>query len=496
MSERNWNYMSTNDVCAPKTCLKEELFPAKEEIFSWIRDLTQWGHRKTGTPEGRKSAEYIAAKFKEFGMRDVKIEPVPSMCMFCKDYTLQIDGEEYETFYINAANRGGESGTFRFGFEEPVQEFVYLNDGLPEDFEGIDVTGKIVVCSIRFPGSKPLDMAAWFKRSDIYDPDGSMEKVAGTKPDIYTPDSWPGNYFTALQRGAAGFVGILENYMDDPYFYCEDYTDIGRKDGVRYMSLPGLWVSRSSGKKIKAAFAKNRILTGHMTIESLYEYRDALNVKGVLPGLSDEIILVHSHHDAVFDGAVQDASGIAEMLAVGKYFSRLPREARQKTMMFAATDTHYTDYEGHKGFIQKRKEDGDRILIDLAIEHIGMEAVLDDEGQMIMTGEAEARVVYITEESGLYDFVRDTFAKYGLVRSIFAPVPFIAEPPEVYEFHQDEVISDAFDFSLNGYHIVSTVAGEIYIFHPSDQLDKVAVELLKPVGMAFAEIALKAAEIL
>ncbi len=28
---------------------RQDLFPAKEEIYSWICDLAQWGHRKTGT---------------------------------------------------------------------------------------------------------------------------------------------------------------------------------------------------------------------------------------------------------------------------------------------------------------------------------------------------------------------------------------------------------------------------------------------------------------
>ena len=63
--------------------LNEAFFPSKEEIYSWICDLAQWGHRKTGTEEGRKSAEYIAGKLREFGMEDVAIEKVPSMCMFC-----------------------------------------------------------------------------------------------------------------------------------------------------------------------------------------------------------------------------------------------------------------------------------------------------------------------------------------------------------------------------------------------------------------------------
>ncbi len=72
----------------------------------------------------------------------------------------------------------------------------------------------------------------------------------------------------------------------------------------------------------------------------------------------------------------------------------------------------------------------------------------------------------------------------------------MTEQDAEYVFRQDEVISDAYYFSESGIPVISTVAGEIYIFHPSDTVDKVAVDQLEPVGKAYAEIALKAAEVL
>lgn len=231
-------------------------------------------------------------------------------------------------------------------------------------------------------------------------------------------------------------------------------------------------------------------------MHSIYEYRDALNVKGVLEGMSDDIILLHSHHDAVFDGAVQDASGISEMMAVGKYFSQLDKTQRPKTMMFAATDTHYTDYMGHQGFIKRRKEKGDNLILDLVIEHIGKEVVLDEDGKMIETGEVESRLVYVTKETRLYDFVIKTFEKYGLEKSIFAAVDLITpdDSGEEYVFRQDEVISDAYYFSEAGIPVISTVAGEIYIFHTSDTVERIPQDQLEPVGKAYVEIAAEAAK--
>ena len=76
-----------------------------------------------------------------------------------------------------------------------------------------------------------------------------------------------------------------------------------------------------------------------MRMKSRVEASHANVVSAILPGMSDEIILVHSHHDSSFNGAIQDASGMSTVLAIAKYFSQIPMEKRKKTLMFAAMDS-------------------------------------------------------------------------------------------------------------------------------------------------------------
>lgn len=473
--------------------INKEHFPEKEEIFSWIQDLGQWGHRKTGTAEGRKSAEYVAGKMKEFGLEDVRIETVPSMCMIVDDYSLTIDGKKLETFYINGTNRCGEKGRSDFGADGEEHEFIYVGEGRLEDFEEYDVEGKIVVASIVFPDYHPMDCAAWFENKVIYDPEELM-KGEKRKADIYTPSTWPNNYFLAQIHGAKGFVGILETYMDDPYFYNEDYTENGQAMGCEFMSLPGLWISRSDGADLKKRFGEEGCLKGSMRVNTLYEERDGLNVSGRLPGRSEDMILVHSHHDAVFEGAVQDASGISEMLALAKYFSQIPQEQREKTLMFAALDTHYTGYDANIGFVRRRAEEHDNVLLDIAIEHVGKEAVFDENYNLFETGEVETRIIYVSEPK-LYDFVVETVKSYDLQKSIIALVPVGEGLDREYVFHQDEVISDAYYWNESGVPVVSHVCGQQYLFHISDRPDRIPLEELEPVGLAFAEITARAMEV-
>ncbi len=481
------------------TTFNKAMFPDKEEMFSWIKDLCQWGHRKTGTPEGRKSAEYIADKFREFGLEDVKIEEAKSLCMDMQEYALHIDGEDVECFYANGTNKAAETGTFEMGMNNEEYEFIYLGAGTEEDFDGADTAGKVVVCDILFQDLDIPRLAALFEESEIYDPDGEMT-VPGKKYNIYSPGSWPFNYYRAMAGGAAGFVGILKDYYDDPYWYNEDYEGIANPEGVTYMSLPAMWISRSTGEKLRKKLAGGRI-TGSMRMKTVYEYKTALNVCGKLPGRSPEIMLTHSHHDAVFQGAVQDASGISTMLSLAKYFAQIPAEQREKTMMFAATDTHYTDYNGHVEFIKERARQGEKLLIDLAIEHIGEDVYFDDEYNECKAGGVEPRVAYVTDYPGLEEIVKKIFKKYRLTKTIFAKVTAgdVSAEGDVfdeYEYSDSEVISDACCFHATGTPVVSIVSSPMYLYHPSDTPARIIPEYLEKTGMAYTEIALEAAEIL
>ena len=58
------------------------------------------------------------------------------------------------------------------------------------------------------------------------------------------------------------------------------------------------------------------------------------NVWGVLPGLTDENILVMAHHDAFFDGALNNASGMAMLLEIAKYYAAIAKSERRRTMVF------------------------------------------------------------------------------------------------------------------------------------------------------------------
>ncbi|MBT2474921.1 M28 family peptidase [Microbacterium sp. ISL-103] len=422
----------------------------------------------------------------------MNIETAPTPCPTVHQQEFRIDDRVVESFWVNGTGRWADLGRFTSGTLQAA-DVIYVGAGREADFEGVDVTGKIVVCDIEFHPSSTATFLEGNPRAFTYDPEGTLD-IPRNKYDIYSPNNWPGNYFTAQARGAAGFVGALQNYMDC-YNYNEDYTENGEILGADHMAVPAVWISRADGRSVvESIAARGGVGRGRLDVDVEYELKDALNVNGILPGLSPEMILVHSHHDAVFSGAVQDASGVSEVLALAEYFAAQPIEARPKTMMFAATDTHFTDYVGHLAFLEERENAGDKILVDLCIEHVGKEIELADDNSPVETGYIEPRIVYVSDETGLLPVVQAAFEAHGLDRTIFAPVSSDdggdAEGP--YEFRSDEVVSDAYYFAEAGVPVVSLVAGQMYLFHPSDTIDRVPIEHLRPVGLAFAQIATEA----
>lgn len=474
------------------------LFPETEEIFSWIEDLSRLPHRRTGTAEGAKAAQYVAEKFKSFGLTDVRIENYPALSFEPITYSLKICGEELPCFFINGTLRKAENGVFETGENGLDKEIIYLGEGRKADFDNADVKDKIVICDCPwFDMDEAAYAREWCKNEAfVYDPDaGSREKT--WKTDSYSPNAWPYNYLYACDGGAAGFVGVLVSYFDDGINWNEDYSEILVKYGYDYMELPGLWVGKSCGEKIKKMIETSlEPVKASIVYKCAYEMRDSNNVVGMLPGKSSDTILVHSHHDAVFRGAVQDASGMSEVFALAKYFAQIPFEKREKTLMFAGLDGHYTDYGGHQGFLKKRKEEGVNIILDVVIEHIGKEVTIGEGNKPLVMEVPELRLMYVSGGKELEGLAKEHIVKNDLRRMVMLPVnPVGKAQDDVYEFQQDEVISDAYWSHRYGCKIISMLSPQMYLFHPMDTPEMIPKEELRPVGVTFAELVERASKL-
>mgnify|MGYP006144332031 CR=1 FL=1 len=71
-------------------------------------------------------------------------------------------------------------------------------------------------------------------------------------------------------------------------------------------------------------------------------------------------------------------SGTASVLAQAQYFASQPPESREKTLLFATFDSHFTGYQGHMAFVDKyivRQETPYRIVANITLEHVGKQVI-------------------------------------------------------------------------------------------------------------------------
>lgn len=455
--------------------------PSKAEMMDWIKEFTKWPHRMTGTAEGAESAEYVKNMFSSLGLKNVRIESAPSMCCEIKQFHLDVEGKEIDAFLSNGTNRCGESGLFSSDIKDA--EIIYLGDGNPEDFEGADVKGKLVLCDVHFSPHSWKDMPGTI----AYDPDGEFDRKRNIY-NVYIPENYAQSYVTAMERGAAGYIGSLQEFMDQ-YYYNEDYTYIIDIDG--FMEIPAVWVSRRQGQEL-AESIKEKQIKGSLKVETLYENREALNVIGMIPGMSDDITVIHSHHDATVRGAVQDASGMSVVFALAKYFLSLPKDEIKTTLMFLSTDSHYTDYEGHDKFLDRRESEGDKIVMDFCIEHIAKEMDLGENNEMIIYDKPETRILYATDTKNLPQIALNAFKARGLGHTLL----HIAAPKGTEDFDPEYVCSDAYCFHERGIPVISHLTAPMYLSHNTDTFDKVYFDGLVPMVETYIDMITKVWDIM
>lgn len=454
--------------------MRSNLIPSKDEVFRWILDLYSLGPRIPGSEGDLKAEVYLRDKLLEFGFNDVRMEPIDMTLWLAKRWNLEVllEGEgakKIPCFYV----------PYTAPTSELEGELVYVGEGLPEDFEKTNVSGKIVMVSVRFLPLQAslLSSLAYF----VHDP---RETIT---PDWVHPATWirlncmnmgliMGGYDAyeiAREREAIGFIGVLE-----------DYPKLGREltyyapyDGI-LRPMPGLWVSKETGDVLKSMLSRGKV-RAKITLEA--EIRPAIthNIYGVLPGKTDENVIVHSHHDSPFQSAVEDASGCSVVLALAKYFARCGEQAG-RNLLFLFTAGHFyggAEGIGQKAFIETHRNDIiEKTLVDIAIEHVAKECLVKD-GVAIMTDNVEPRGLFTTDNPVLVDVAKKAIIKNNVERILVMPTTTPINVP-----------TDAHLFWKNGIPIYSLISGPVYLFDATDTPDKVAKDQLEVLTRMFIDV--------
>ena len=427
------------------------------------------------------------------------------------------------------------------GVQEPRAEvndaeLVFVGYGIqaPEydwdDYKGVDLTGKVLVMMNN-------------------DPDWDPDLFAGETRLWY--GRWDYKYLSAARQGAAGAIIIhTQPSAGYPWQVVQtSWTGEGFElpAGDEPRSQVNAWVTEDTARELIAMAgldldelreaAYNRDfepvplgITTSIGMDVNINRVESANVLGLLPGsdpeLSDEVVIYTAHHDhlgigtpnedgdAIYNGAMDNASGVAQILAIAKAMLALPEPPRRSTL-FALVGAEEQGLLGSKWYAQNPTFAPGKIAANLNydggniwghthdVTFIGLGKSTIDE-LVTMIAEEQGRVVkpdQFADRGYFYRSDQFSFAKIGVpAMYLDTGTDFVDRPPEWGREQQDHYTNvnyhqptDEYDPSWNFDGMVSDAllgywtglaianADEMPSWNPGDEFEAARIEALKAV---------------
>ncbi len=446
------------------------------EIFRTIEDLVAMAPRATGTPGGDRAAGYVADRFTQAGL-DTEFLEVDSYAWRAEAHGVEVDGQQIECSPILHSGLAGHdwTGEVHHRLDVPIVDIG------ADSVKKHDVKGKIVLFDLAFTmtTAHTLPLTVY-----LYDPDRKVRnrEVLGSRNPYVT--SLGRVMRDAMRAGAVGLIGVLRDYPESHRYHNEYYRRT-------LFSLPGVWITRSAGEDLRRRLAGAQgvpaaAAQARLTLDVRRERVTSRTVIGVLPGRTNDTIMVQSHHDSVSPGAVEDASGTAEVIALAEHFGAEERagRSREKTLMFVTFDTHFTGYHSHMEFARRHVLAPDapyNIVLNATIEHVGLRAVRGADGGFETVNETEPRGIFVNVNPAFTRRIAKLVKRHDLYSTSLLGAAAL-------EASASGIPTDASFTFVAGVPTVSLVSGPLYLYDDADTIDRIDVDQLEPVARFFADV--------
>ncbi len=232
---------------------------------------SELGGRNAGSDAEHATADYLAGLMEEIGLTDVEKAAADCDRWQFNGASLTVDGEEYAVYSYATASTPAEGLT---------AEIVYVGDGTMWDYEGLDVTGKIVLIDID-------QRANWWITYPMLE---------------------------AQYQGAAAIlaanVGGFAQVADDA---------LNSQDICGPTAIPTLSIGLADSQAIQAKLADGPVTATLVVDNEVSEDGTTYNILGRIPGKSSDYqIIVGGHYDVHFTGFQDDNCAVGLVLAMAK----------------------------------------------------------------------------------------------------------------------------------------------------------------------------------
>ena len=350
-----------------------------------------WG-RRAATPAFVHTVEWAVNEFKTAGLSDSKVETfaVPAPMWEPQSWQLRVIGDP-------AFGPGTQTMTLQSAFPQPgsatipggslTAPVVFVGHGTDADLSGRDVKGKIAVVHIR-------------PEPSLF---GSAEQGVAAK---------------VVEKGAVGVINAVEGpgnalYID-PRFAC------GKAPCFMVGGQDGWFLEQVIGKAANAGVLEKLRVSMNLASEEKGGLTSANGV-ATITGQSAKRIIINAHADGYFQGGDDNASGLAVLVGLARYFAKQPQP--KHTLMFVASGGHHGPGNGPAALVAAHPELKDGTLLILNLEHVAYADVVrgktrapDNTGMTWELSVTEAaKAVGVTNESPfLIDLWKQASRCYGV----------------------------------------------------------------------------------
>ena len=354
-----------------------------------LRHLSEEPHL-AGTENSRKIAEYLHDAFEDYGLKvqmyeyevylpyplEVRVELVSPIeyVAFGKEASWEWDKDSYETEIVAGYNAYSPDG-------DVTAELVYVNKGLPEDYQilsdqGISVSGKI--CIARYGGSYRG------VKAKVAGDNGAVGLILYSDPaddgymrgDVYPRGPW--RSADAIQRGT---VKYIFQHASDPltpgWAATADAERISIAEATDLPEIPVVPLAYRDAEPLLKALAGPNVPADwqgglpfayhigpgpakvRVKVRCDHSTRPIYNVIATLEGTAypDQWVILGNHHDAWVYGAADPGSGTAALLEIAQSLGELAKAGMRpkRTIVFAAWDAEEFGILGSTEWVEELK---------------------------------------------------------------------------------------------------------------------------------------------
>ncbi|CAN5322696.1 M28 family metallopeptidase [soil metagenome] len=323
---------------------REPSSPGEEKTVRYIRDELAGDGLQPGAPDG--------TWFQEVPLVKITADPGAELTLEGTDRTLELDYGQNMVVWTKRV-------TERAGIEDSELVFVGYGIVAPEygwnDYEAVDVRGKTVVMLVNDPGFATRDPGlftgnamTWYGRWTYKFEEAARQGAAGAiivhetaaagYPWDVVTGSWTGPQFDSISSDKNLQRAAIEGW-------------ISRDAAERLFKLAGADYEQAKHAAARRGFrARPLSVTATAAVDNSLERSRSRNVVGRLPGRErpEECIIYMAHWDhlgrdetrdgdQIFNGALDNATGVAGILEIAEAFAALPRKPARSILFLAVT---------------------------------------------------------------------------------------------------------------------------------------------------------------